>query len=117
VTCRICNGTGVVTEVLSHVGEPPDYEPVDCPQCNGTGEATVDDLRVGYDWRAEPPVYSRREGVKRTVALTVKVTVYDEGEGWDVAYAVANRMQKALARQAGSLAVYGAEVDVSDWDE
>ena len=43
MTCRICKGTGIVTEVLSVYGEPQDYEPVDCPQCNGTGMAEPDD--------------------------------------------------------------------------
>ena len=114
--CPICNGTGAVTEVLSAVGEPQDYEPVDCPQCAGA-EVTVDDLRVGHDWRAEPPVRARRDGAKRSVTLAVTVEVYDEGEGWDVAYAVAGRVQEALKKAAGTWAFYGAEANVITWEE
>ena len=39
--CPICDGRGWVTEMLSTVGEPPDYEQMDCPQCTGR-EAMVD---------------------------------------------------------------------------
>jgi len=54
MTCRICKGTGVVTEVLSQVGEPQDYEPVDCPAC--TQEDMVSELPAGYDaWRTREP--------------------------------------------------------------
>lgn len=113
--CSICEGTGVVTEQLSTFGEPQDYQPVDCPQCAG-GEVTVDDLRVGYDWRAEPPVYARPEGEKRMVKLSVTVQVYDEGDEWDVAYAVADRVQEALKRASGSWTVYDAKVEVVDWE-
>jgi hypothetical protein len=114
--CRICNGTGVVSDGVSLMGEPPDYWPIDCPQCNG-GETTVDDLRVGHDWRAEPPVYARRDGAKVTVTLQVTVNAYDAGEGWDVAEAVKDRVREVLARNAGSYAIYGAEVEISTWEE
>lgn len=116
MTCKLCGGTGVVTEVLSTVGEPPDYEPVDC-QCVKGAEVTVDDLRVGHDWRAEPPVRQRRKNEKRTVTLAVTVEVYDEGEGWDVAYAVAGRVQEALKKAASTATVYGAEANVITWEE
>lgn len=77
----------------------------------------INDINVGHDWRAEPPVYARREGAKRRVKLAVSVEVYDEGEGWDAANAAADRVRQALAEAAGTWAVYDAEVEVSDWDE
>lgn len=77
----------------------------------------MNDMDVGYDWRAEPPVRARREGAKRTVTLTVTVDVYDDGEGWDVAYAAADRVKQALKRAASAWAVYDAEVTVKDWEE
>ena len=113
MTCPICNGTGVVTEVLSTVGEPPDYEPVDC-QCVKGAEVTVDDLRVGYDWRAEPPVRRHRDAVKRTLDLRVRFEVYaHDGQEWDIAEQVADEVKKVLASKAGELAAYGCEVDIA----
>lgn len=44
--CPICHGWGWVSEDRSVLGEPPDYEQVDCPQCLGTGRTGVSRVRT-----------------------------------------------------------------------